>query len=448
MSLVLHRYRGESHQSIIGATEKRRDREGRVVSGFEADLSGMAASLIYFCFRPFPLVFAGSLVQCTRPLQSCTKCAMATIRKRKRKDGTYGYTAQIRIMRDGAQVYQESQTFDRQQTAKAWAAKRETELAEPGAIARANRKASLLRDIIGRYIEESKSPLGKTKLATLNAIAATWLGDLQDSGVTSQQLVDFAKWRMSADGGGVLAQTVGNDLSHLGSVLSVARPAWGYEIDPHAMGDARRVLKRLGMISRSEERDRRPTLDELDKLLEYFFETLQRRPSSAHMPKLIAFAIYSTRRQDEITRIRWDDLDRQGRRVMVRDMKNPGQKIGNDVWCHLPEEALRIIDSMPQVAPEIFPYKGKSAGSAWTKACQFLEIQDLHFHDLRHDGVSRLFEMDWDIPRVASVSGHRDWNSLRRYTHLRGRGDRYAGWKWLERIVESVAVIGYRRSEG
>jgi predicted metal-dependent RNase len=45
------------------------------------------------------------------------------------------------------------------------------------------------------------------------------------------------------------------------------------------------------------------------------------------------------------------------------------------------------------------------------------------FHDLRHDGVSRLFEMNWDIPRVASVSGHRDWNSLRRYTHPRCRGD-------------------------
>lgn len=373
---------------------------------------------------------------------------MATIRKRKRKDGTYGYTAQIRIMRDGAQVYQESQTFDRQQTAKAWVARRETELAEPGAIARASRKAALLRDIVGQYIDESKTPLGKTKLATLNAIAATWLGDLRDSEITSQQLVDYAKWRMGPEGGSVQAQTVGNDLSHLGSVLAVARPAWGYEIDPHAMPDARRVLRRLGMVSRSAERDRRPTMDELAKLLEYFFDVLRRRPTSAHMPKLIAFAIFSTRRQEEITRIRWDDLDRPGQRVLVRDMKNPGQKIGNDVWCHLPPEAMAIIDSMPQVAPEIFPYNGKSAGSAWTKACKVLGVEDLHFHDLRHDGVSRLFEMDWDIPRVASVSGHRDWNSLRRYTHLRGRGDRYAGWAWLPKIIEAKAVIGYQRKGG
>ncbi len=45
---------------------------------------------------------------------------MGTITSRRRKDGTTGYTAQIRIMRDGAKVYQESQTFDRKQTAQAW----------------------------------------------------------------------------------------------------------------------------------------------------------------------------------------------------------------------------------------------------------------------------------------------------------------------------------------
>ncbi|WP_237044525.1 site-specific integrase [Aquipseudomonas alcaligenes] len=368
---------------------------------------------------------------------------MATIRKRKRKDGTYGYTVQIRIMRDGVQAYQESQTFDRQQVAKAWAARREVELAQPGAIAKANRKGQLIRDIVDRYLEEYERirPLGKTKRATLKAIAGTWLGDVPDCEITSQCLVEYAQWRMSQAGGAVSAQTIGNDLSHMGAVLAVARPAWGYEIDPHAIKDARTVLKKLGMVSRSKERDRRPTLSELDRLLAHFFEILQRRPSSIQMPKVLAFAIYSTRRQDEICRIRWADLDRDGHRVLVRDMKNPGQKIGNNVWCHLPLEAMSIIESMPQVCEEIFPYNSDSISTSWTRACKFLEIQNLHFHDLRHDGVSRLFEMDWDIPRVASVSGHRDWNSMRRYTHLRGRGDPYLDWHWLPRILASPEEI-------
>lgn len=97
-------------------------------------------------------------------------------------------------------------------------------------------------------------------------------------------------------------------------------------------------------------------------------------------------------------------------------MKNPGQKIGNDVWCHLPNEAWAILHSMPKSEREIFPYNARSVSASFTHACPLLEIGDLHFHDLRHEGVSRLFEMDWDIPRVSSVSGDRDWNSLRRYT--------------------------------
>lgn len=61
------------------------------------------------------------------------------------------------------------------------------------------------------------------------------------------------------DGGGIKPQTVRNGLAHLGSVLLVAKPAWGDEVDPHAMGDARKVLRQLGMISKSSERNRRST---------------------------------------------------------------------------------------------------------------------------------------------------------------------------------------------
>ena len=41
-------------------------------------------------------------------------------------------------------------------------------------------------------------------------------------------------------------------------------------------------------------------------------------------------------------RITWSDFDAGCKRVLVRDMKNPGQKIGNDVWSDLPTEAARI----------------------------------------------------------------------------------------------------------
>lgn len=123
-------------------------------------------------------------------------------------------------------------------------------------------------------------------------------------------------------------------------------------------------------------------------------------------------------------------------------MKNPGQKISNDMWCYLPDDAWAIVQSMRRQCAEIFSYNTDSIGTAGSRACKMVDVEELHFHDLRHEGVSRLFEMDWDISRVSSASGHRGWNSLRRDTHLKGRGDRYMEWSWLERIIQAPVTLG------
>lgn len=232
------------------------------------------------------------------PQSQLYQLTMATIRARKRTDGSISYTAQIRLFRDGVQVYQESQTFARKQATRAWVRKREAELDQPGAIERANRRGATVKEMIDRYLIEMEKvrPLGKIKLATLRAVSESYLGKLNDQDINSQQLVEYAVWRMGKEGGGVKPQTVGNGLAHLGAVLSIARPAWGYEVDTHAMTDARKVLKKLGYNMRSRERDRRPTLEELDKLLKHFQGIQARRPTSINMLKMTGFALFSTRR--------------------------------------------------------------------------------------------------------------------------------------------------------
>lgn len=371
---------------------------------------------------------------------------MGSITVRKRKDGSVAYNAQIRIMQKGVTVYQESQTFDRKATAQAWIKRVESEMSVPGAIEKSKRSGVTVREMIDLYLLEYEKfrPLGKTKRATLTAMGKTWLGEVEDKDITSQKLVEYANWRMEQDG--IQAQTVGNDLAHFGAVLSVARPAWGYDIDPMAMPDARRVLRKMGAVTRSRERTRRPTLSELDHIFEHFCSVRDRRKQEIDMVRVTGFALFSTRRQEEITRIRWDSIDEAGQRVLITDMKNPGQKYGNDVWCHVPDEAWKILKSMPKVADEVFPYNARSISASFTRACLFLGIDDLHFHDLRHEGVSRLFEMGWDIPKVAAVSGHRDWNSMRRYTHLKGNGDPYIAWPWLEKIVQGPTLEARQRS--
>lgn len=79
---------------------------------------------------------------------------MATIRTRKKADGSTSYLVQIRINRDKVTVYQESQTFARKQAAVAWAKRRETELAEPGAIERATRVGHTVKQMIDHYLGE------------------------------------------------------------------------------------------------------------------------------------------------------------------------------------------------------------------------------------------------------------------------------------------------------
>jgi integrase len=237
-------------------------------------------------------------------------------------------------------------------------------------------------------------------------------------------------------------QTVGNYLSHLGAIFAIARPAWGYPLDKQAMADAHAVIRRLGLSSSSIQRERRPSLAELDKILQHFVERKERVPQAMPMHKIILFAMFSTRRQEEITRIAWEDFEPTNKRVLVRDMKNPGEKIGNHVWCDLPAEAIAVIETMGKTKAEIFPYSADAISKNFTDTCKLLEIDDLHFHDLRHEGVSRLFEMGWTIPHVATVSGHKSWKSLQRYSHVRQTGDKYAGWVWLNKLNEMREPVG------
>jgi integrase len=359
---------------------------------------------------------------------------MGTIIPRKLRNGTVSHSAQISIMREGKIAHRESRTFHDPKVAQTWMDNREAELAKPGGLEAAKIGKETVGDAIDKYLATSRKKIGKTKAQVLETLRGMDFAKKRCADVTSPDIVELAEI-LSV---GRKPQTVGNYLSHLGSVFAIAKAAWNIPLDPQAMIGAAKVTKRLGLTSKSKSRSRRPTLDELDKLMTHFGVVESRRRGSTPMQKIILFAIFSTRRQEEITTIRWED--REPKRVMVRDMKHPGDKEGNDTWCDLVPEAERVIASMPKVAPEIFPVSTDAISAGFTRACfatginteEMPDEERLHFHDLRHDGVSRLFEMGWTIPQAAGVSAHRSWSSLKRYTHLRQTGDKYANWKWLE----------------
>ena len=57
--------------------------------------------------------------------------------------------------------------------------------------------------------------------------------------------------------------------------------------------------------------------------------------------------------------------------------------------------------------------------AAWYEALKRAEIENLRFHDLRHEAVSRLVEAGLSDQEVAAISGHKSMQMVRRYTHLR-----------------------------
>ncbi len=188
---------------------------------------------------------------------------MGTIVSRKRKDGSIGHTAQVLKKQGGKIVWREARTFDRKQAATAWIKKRETELAEPGGIERAKApKGKTLANAIDKYIEESLKAIGRTKAQVLRSIKKYDIADMDAATIRSDDIVAFAK-ELSE---GRQPSTVGNYISHLAAIFTVAKPAWGIPLDKDAMRDAQAVLAHLEVTAKSNQRERRPTLAELDAL--------------------------------------------------------------------------------------------------------------------------------------------------------------------------------------
>lgn len=232
------------------------------------------------------------------------------------------------------------------------------------------------------------------------------LGDTTVSALTPQRLATFAS-RRAEDGAG--PYTVNMEVSKLGTVLKYAaislHAQWG---DP--VGAARPLLEHLGLIGPGQSRDRRPTADELERV---------RAEADPLLRDIIDFAVSTCMRRGEIARVLWADFDAERRLLTIRDRKHPRQKLGNHETIPVFQDAVALLNRLPRDDDRIFPVSPEWISDGFLQACRIAKVADLHFHDLRHHGISLLFERGFTIEQVALVSGHRSWQQLRRYTNLR-----------------------------
>jgi integrase len=309
-------------------------------------------------------------------------------------------------------------TFGTRGAAKSWARTVETEIDELKSAGKMQPRGITVADLIDRYTREIGpiKPWGRSKSADLERLRNGELGATMASSLDHTNLFNyFKKQRDKGAGPVVIASLVG----YLVGVIETASTVWRLAVPLDTVKDVRDSLKKLGMIRKSEKRERRVTDAEIKLLLPH----LTRRVTPLPLEDIVWFCLASAMRISEVCRLEWADLNETDRTIRIRDRKHPTAKQGNHQIVPLlnatGHDAFEIVTRQPKNDRRIFPANPETIGDYFTRAVQDSGIEDLHLHDLRHEAISRLFEAGYQIHEVSIVSGHRDWSMLKRYTHLR-----------------------------
>ena len=107
--------------------------------------------------------------------------------------------------------------------------------------------------------------------------------------------------------------------------------------------------------------------------------------------------------------------------LQARTAHLPQTKNGESRTVPLSAAALAILESQerPAESDVVFPSTGNAVRLAWERLKKRAGVEDLRFHDLRHEAISRFFEHGLSMAEVSAISGHKDPRMLMRYTHLR-----------------------------
>lgn len=329
---------------------------------------------------------------------------MATIRKHR---GKY----QVQIRRKGFSPVAKS--FTLLADAKEWARhiERQADREELGPDRRIL-KTITLAELIKRYrdtvLPTKKGGANETIMLTAflrHSICKKYLSDLTTT--------DFARWKderlkATANRKAITAKSAKRLLSPLQHMFEIAMTDWDIPLRENP-------LSNFKLKAKDNKRDRRLRQGELEKLLAAGGKT--RNP---FILPIIRFALETGMRRGEILGLRFRDVDIERCSGTIREAKN-----GYSRTIPLSSLAVAILETTTAVMTAsakarndlIFPTTPIALRLAWDRLTARAKIDDLNFHDLRHEAISRFFEKGLTVPEVASISGHRDIRMLLRYAH-------------------------------
>jgi integrase len=320
---------------------------------------------------------------------------MATIEKRISSTGEVSHRAKVRI-RGHVPI---SRTFERKTDAAKWARDQETDI-ERGVLKSTEAERTTLGDALKRYLEEV-TPNKKGWKREQDRIKAWRRHHLSHRFLTQVRGADFAAYRDRRRGEGRAENTIRLELALISKLYKIAARDWGME-------GLRNPIQSMTMPSGSNQRERRVSPDE-EKALCNALQSI-----NAYMPPLCLLAIETAMRQGELLSLTWADVNLQQRIAKLRDTKNSESR---DV--PLSSRAIEILKGLPRSVDNsspVFPLVQDKVIRMFREACEAAGIEDLKFHDLRHEATSRICDK-LPMHEAMRITGHKTPSMLMRYYH-------------------------------
>jgi len=320
---------------------------------------------------------------------------MATIRKLRGR-----WQAQVR--RRG--VPPRAKSFDTKTEALRWASDLESEANRSGWVAdtRAAEKTTL-RELLTRYCAEvTPGKRGAVSEASrINSILRCPISHRTLAKLTSADVATYRDERLKS----VASATVVRELNTISHAIEVATREWGLWLPRNPVKLVRRPPVPRGRTRRLKEGEEEALLSACD------------RGRTALLKPLIVLAIETGMRRGELLDLRWEHVDLKRCVAHLPLTKNGDSR---DVpLSRRAVETLRQLRADDPKSERVFPMTGNAVRLAFEHLRVRAEMSDFHFHDLRHEAISRLFEKGLNIAEVSAISGHREMKMLQRYVHLR-----------------------------
>lgn len=316
---------------------------------------------------------------------------------------------QLRVRRKG--VDKQFITFDTFESAEQARLQIEADLSVSVVRDYAIATRTTLRELMERYLTEvvpshKGADIEATRIRRLLRDEA--FVDKKLAALVTEDLQDYIQDRLTE----VAPATVDRELDLISQTLSYANDVW--KIAP--VESPFTGLRRPRYFN---ERDRRLLPEEERAIL-----AAAREDANPYIEPAIILALETAMRRGELLALKLTDVHFLGRYLFLPDTKNGrSRKVPLSTRAETVIRALieqRTLHGVPEEDDRLLPLTANAFKKAFfERVLPHCGVKDLHFHDMRHEAISRFAESGrFSLLELQAISGHRDVRMLQRYAHL------------------------------